>query len=101
MRYRSLEDYISTLSESEREQHKQLIAECRERDAEITKNCDELKKNIEMWITQIKKNAETMLSIEEYLHKFKTSLSDPNAEIPSDVRHCEQLIPNHYPISLN
>ncbi|MBF0506834.1 MAG: hypothetical protein HQL09_08355, partial [Nitrospirae bacterium] len=46
MRYQSLEDYIATLSESEKEQYKYLIEESRQRDSAIKKNCDSLRENL-------------------------------------------------------
>ncbi len=46
MKDKRLEDYIATLSESEKEQYKCLIEESRQRGIAMKKNCDELRINL-------------------------------------------------------
>ncbi len=46
MEQKDLEDYISTLSEREKEEHKHLIRECRERQSTIQRDCNGLRDNL-------------------------------------------------------
>jgi uncharacterized coiled-coil DUF342 family protein len=107
MRYKSLEDYISTLSESDKELYRHLIEEARARDVEIRKNCDESRKKLDAWISHMQKHAEAIVILAKSLNELEKSLSDLKTTIQShkeDVSrdgNREQLLPPNYPISLN
>lgn len=69
-----LEDYVATLSESEKMQYKYLIDECRRRDIEIKKNCAELKKDLEDLVRSMRRNTETVQDLKRALQGLRTNM---------------------------
>ena len=69
-----LEDYLATLSESEKIQYKDLIAESRQRDLEIKNNCAMLKKGMDGLISTMRRNAEAVAALHKALNTLRTKI---------------------------
>lgn len=88
MRYLNLEDYIATLSESEKEQYKCLIEESRERDSNLRKTCDELRKNLEKLVQEMEACGEEMITFKKALRDLKGTI----VEVHSKIYFCAKAV---------
>jgi|GEM_PF-3126209 len=107
MRYLNLEDYIATLSESEKERYKCLIQESRERDANLRKNCDELRKKLEKLVLEMEACGEEMVSLKKALSDLNSSLLEVYSKIYLGAKAVSRAVEHNgnlfqeYPKSLN
>ncbi len=81
MRYLTLEDYLATLSEIEKEQYKSLIQEFLERDAKLRKNCDELRKNLEKLFRDMEACGKAIISLRKALVDLNAAVLEVNSKI--------------------
>ena len=106
MRYLTFEDYIATLSETEKEQYRSLIQEFRERDINLRKNCDELRKNLGKLVREMEACREAMITLEKALQALNAALVEVHWKIYSCAKAASRSEHNghlfqEYPISLN
>ncbi len=107
MRYLNLEEYIATLSESEKEQYRCLIQESRERDINLRKNCDQLRKKLEKLVREMVACGEEMITLKKALCDLNSSVLEVHSKIylcTKTVSWSAQHIGNlfqGYPQSLN
>lgn len=107
MRYLRLEDYIATLSESEKEQYRHLIEEYLERDTNIRKNCDGSRAGIEKLTREMEAYAEAIIGLKRSLRQLNSGL----IELHSKINLCAKVLSmdlknnvflnQNYPNSLN
>jgi len=104
MRYQRLEDYIATLSESEREQYKYLIEETMQRDSAIKKNCDGMRENLGALFKSLIDNVKAMDELAIKARQFKEDVLRLHLRANVTVfileQHDRDLL-RHYPKSLN
>ncbi len=107
MRYQSLEDYIKTLSESEKKVYRQLIEEHRQREVKIRENFDELRKKLEWLCRNMEACAEAMLDLKKSLNELNASILEVhykqflNTGTFSESADCSWHLFQHYPSSYN
>src|SRR5208283_4865068 len=81
MRYLKLEDYISTLSERERELYKRLIQESRERDSYLKKNYEESRKSLEELSGDLAACGEAVNSLKKALRDLNATIIEVHSKI--------------------
>ncbi|MGO9015408.1 MAG: hypothetical protein ACLQF0_10550 [Dissulfurispiraceae bacterium] len=104
MKYQSLEDYIATLSEREKEQYKFLLEECRQRDSAIKKNFDALKQNIGALSESQDSGVKAIGALRIQVRELKTNMLRLHLRYTKAVFFLElrdRKIPQHYPTSFN
>lgn len=107
MKYKNLEDYIATLSESEKEEYRHLIEEHRERDLSIKKNCDDSRKKLERLLRDMETFAKGMVSLKGALDDLNRAVFEVRwkmSKYPQTDTHSGQDGPHYYkdyPTSFN
>ncbi|HKN19295.1 MAG TPA: hypothetical protein VJW95_05815, partial [Dissulfurispiraceae bacterium] len=104
MRYQSLEDYIATLSEREKEQYQSLIEESRQRDSSIKKNFDALRQNIGALCESQNSGVKAIGALRIQVGELKTNMLRLHLRYAKAVCFLElrdRKLPQHYPTSLN
>ena len=107
MKYQSLEDYISTLSESEKKRYELLIEEHRQREVAIRKNCEESRKRLEGLSRNMEAYAETMIEFKRSLNELNTSIREVHSKVFLYTKALSESaayfgqIYQHYPRSFN
>jgi|SRR5271169_5706220 len=104
MRYQSIEDYIATLSESEKEQYKYLIEECRQRDTEIRKNFDAMGENLGALFKSLGAGVKAVDALGMQVRQLKRNVLSVQlkyAEVVFFLNQCDRDLLQHYPKSLN
>ncbi len=104
MRYQSLEDYIATLSEREKEKYKYLIEESRQRDSAIKKNFDALRQNIVSMLENLNNSVDVIDTLRIQVRQLKTDMLRLRLRSAKAVFFLEQSDRNlkqHYPTSFN
>ena len=106
MKYLTVEDYLATLSEREKEQYRRHIQEFMERDINLKKNCDELRKDLGRLAQEMEACSEAMIALEKALRELKATLVEVHWKIYLCVKAVSRSEHNRhvfqeYPISLN
>lgn len=104
MRYQSLEDYIATLSEHEKEQHKLLIEESRQRDSSIKKDFNALRQNIGALCESVNDGLNAIGTLRIQVRQLNSNMLKLHLRYAKVVFFLElrdRDLSQHYPTSLN
>lgn len=104
MRYHNLEDYIATLSESDKEQYKSLIDESRQRSIAIKKNCNVFRESLEGLFESLNEYIEAFRALGASQRELETNIFRVHFKYAESIllfEQCEGEYLQHYPKSLN
>lgn len=104
MGYQSLEDYIATLSESEKVKYEALIHESRQRKITITNNCAAMRENLYGLCESLKDNLEIVMELGTLVRQLKINvlrINSKSGELGLFLKLSEEPVMQHNPQSLN
>jgi len=81
----TITSYLNTLSESERNQHQELIQECLFREGDIIKSCNEAKEQLQNFIIKMDHVVTNLNILQTEADKLQESVNNLYlAQIPND-----------------